>query len=148
MIKDHEFYDKDIEGVVIASRKAMSIKIKPGAKTIMITETDFIAMAKHFNGQRKERIDMAKWIRVEDRLPPDNWTGLVVADVRPDRPVFAHVTGEQYRKECPYAGYFIGKWREALLTGDHMIDKAEVVLWLETDELYPRIPVIREKEKK
>ena len=72
-----------------------------------------------------------KWIPVSERLPPDNWRGLIVADVRPDRPVFAHTADEHYRKEFPFDDYFIGPWRESLLIGNHMRDKAKVTYWLE-----------------
>lgn len=84
---------------------------------------------------------MKKWVNVDDRLPPDNWMGLVIADVRKDRPVFAHTADSKFRNNFPYAGYFIGKWRDALLIGDHLREKAKVLYWLDADEdLYPPIP--------
>lgn len=75
------------------------------------------------------------WISVDDRLPPDYWEGLVLTDVRHDKPVMAITAGERYRKEFPYADYFLGRWREAILIGDHLRDKAKVTYWLEGLEL-------------
>ena len=80
------------------------------------------------------------WIPVSERLPEDNWMGLVLTDVRPDKPVMAHTADERYRINFPYAGHFIGRWREALLIGDHLREKAKVTHWLETDCLYPEPP--------
>ena len=74
-----------------------------------------------------------EWIDVNDRLPGDHWEGLVVTDVRPDKPVMAHTADEQFRKNFPYAGHFIGRWREAILIGDHLRDKAKVTAWLDTE---------------
>jgi len=82
-----------------------------------------------------------KWIKTEDRMPPDNWRGLVIADVRMDRPVFAHTTDAHYRLEFPFANYFIGPWRDSLSISEHMKKIAKIVLWLEADNLYPPIPI-------
>ena len=78
---------------------------------------------------------MSEWISVEDRLPPDHWEGLIITDVRPEKPVMAHTADERYRINFPFADYFIGHWREALLIGDHMREKAKVTHWLEGLEL-------------
>lgn len=83
------------------------------------------------------------WIDVEKELPPDDWRGLVVTDVRPNRPVFAHTADKCYRNNFPCAEYFIGPWRDSILTGEHMKKKAKIIMWLkiaEEDELYPSIP--------
>jgi hypothetical protein len=53
----------------------------------------------------------------------------------------AHRADESYETNFPYAGVFIGRWREALLIGDHLREKAKVTHWLETDKLYPDPPV-------
>lgn len=89
---------------------------------------------------------MKRWVSVKDRVPPDDWFGFVVADARPDKPVIAHTGNERYRLNFPYADYFLGKWREALLVSDSYRDKAKVTHWLETDEeLYPATPSSEEK---
>lgn len=87
---------------------------------------------------------MKTWISVKDELPPDNWSGLVIADARPDKPVFAHTSDKCYRNNFPYSGHFIGPWRNALLIGEHVKSKAAILMWLkitEDDELYPEIPI-------
>lgn len=81
-----------------------------------------------------------KWISVDDRLPDYHWEGLVVTDARPNKPVMAHRGDEHYEFNFPYAGHFIGRWREAILIGDHVRDKAKVTHWLECDQLYPDPP--------
>jgi hypothetical protein len=85
---------------------------------------------------------MKTWVSVKDRMPPDEWCGLVITDVRKDRPVFAHRSNEWYRKEFPYAPDFSGRWRESILIGNHMREGAKVIYWLEIidDELYPTVP--------
>lgn len=87
-----------------------------------------------------------KWIKTKDRLPPDKWSGLIITDVRPDKPVFAHVADKWYRKEFPYRSYFLGRWRESILIGEHMRYLANIIMWLDTEgeNLYPSIPSIKE----
>ncbi len=85
---------------------------------------------------------MKRWVNVNERMPPDEWVGLVISDMREDRPVFAHRNTEWHRREFPYANAFSGRWRESLLIGNHLREKANVIFWLEIidDELYPEIP--------
>ena len=83
---------------------------------------------------------MSEWISVEDRLPDHEWMGLVVTNVRARFPVIAHRGSANYEFNFPYAGHFIGRWKEAILIGDHMRDSATVTHWLECDELYPEPP--------
>ena len=80
-----------------------------------------------------------KWVSVKDRMPPDRWFGLVVTDIRPDKPVMAHTADVWYREEFPFADYFLGPWRDALLTADAFRDKAKVTYWLE-GFVYPEPP--------
>ena len=82
-----------------------------------------------------------QWIKVSDEMPPDKWIGLVLTDVRLDKPVFAHRPDKWYRTEFPYCDPFSGRWREAILTGDHRRKSATVVYWLKVlGELYPTPP--------
>lgn len=78
---------------------------------------------------------MPKWISVDERLPvSDTGPYQVVTDARPDRPVFAHAASENYQLNFPYAGFWLGRWREAILIGDHMREQAKVTYWLDEDE--------------
>ena len=85
------------------------------------------------------------WVSVDDRSPPDRWEGLVITDARPDKPVMAHTSNEYYRFNFPYSDRFLGKWREAILTGDHMRESAKITYWLETKKLYPHPPIEQEQ---
>lgn len=83
-----------------------------------------------------------RWVSTKESFPPDNWYGLILTDARWDRPVFAHTADEHYRREFPFSDRFIGRWRESLLTGEHMRSRAKVTFWLDTENeaLYPPIP--------
>ena len=81
------------------------------------------------------------WVNVKDALPPDRWFGLILTDVRPDRPVTAHTADKWFRQEFPFADYFMGNWRDAILIGDHMREKAKVTYWLDGFE-YPEPPEV------
>lgn len=86
------------------------------------------------------KADSREWISVDDDLPPDHWFGLIVTDVRPDKPVMALTADDSYRRNFPFADYFIGKWRCALLVTETLQEKAVVTHWLKADELFPVPP--------
>lgn len=84
-----------------------------------------------------------KWVAVEERLPPNEWSGLILTDVRQDKPVFAHVPDKWYQNEFPFADYFLGRWKESILISEYKREKAKVIFWLElepNEKLYPKLP--------
>lgn len=84
---------------------------------------------------------MSSWVNVKERMPPAGWKGLVVSDVRPTQPVTAYIADEATQKECPYMTYFMGNWRESLLIAEYWQEVAKITHWLETEELYPEVPM-------